>query len=208
MQDLSSSPLDELYIANAGLVILWPFLEGFCTRLGLLAERHFIDGVAAQRAVGLLQYAATGERDFPEYLLPLNKVLCGMEPTDLFALEPPLTDEEAEECDDLLRAVIVQAPILRDMTVAGLRGSFLLRQGVLARVTAPGCCRSSVPAMMWSWTAFRGAGSGCGCRGWTRRCAWSGYDDAVATERWCVTIQAQNSKTCTVTGEDVGARRT
>ena len=131
MQDLSSSPLDELYIANAGLVILWPFLEGFCTRLGLLAERHFIDGVAAQRAVGLLQYAATGERDFPEYLLPLNKVLCGMEPTDLFALEPPLTDEEAEECDDLLRAVIVQAPILRDMTVAGLRGSFLLRQGVL-----------------------------------------------------------------------------
>lgn len=122
---------DEVYIGNAGLVLLWPFLGSFFARLGLLKDKTFKDDAAVQRAVGLLHYAATGEPVFPEYLLPLNKVLCGLALTSIFDFGPPLTEAEAEECTDLLRAVIVQAPILRDMSVDGLRGTFLLRQGVL-----------------------------------------------------------------------------
>ena len=131
LNGLEAGDVDELYIANAGLAMLWPFLPGFFEGLGLLADRQFVDGAAAQRGVGLLHYAATGERTFPEYVLALNKVLCGMDPTDLVEVDPPLTDEEVETCDDLLRAVIVQAPILGEMTVSGLRGTFLLRPGVL-----------------------------------------------------------------------------
>ena len=79
-----------------------------------------------------MQHIATAETTFPEYLLPLNKVLCGLELTELFEFGPPLSEAEAEECANLLTAVIAQAPILRDMSAAGFRGTFLLRQGVLS----------------------------------------------------------------------------
>lgn len=129
--DLSFSAADELYVGNAGLVILWPFLGHFFARLDLLDERRFRDLAARQRAVGLLQHIATAEAAFPEYLLPLNKLLCGMELAEVFDFGPPVSGAEAQECEDLLAAVIAQAPILRDMSVPGFRGTFLLRPGLL-----------------------------------------------------------------------------
>ncbi len=130
--DLSFSAADELYIGNAGLVLLWPFLGHFLAHLGLLDDTQFKDAAAMQRAVGLLQYLATEESSPPEYLLPLNKVLCGMELTAAFDFGPPVSEAEAEECTNLLAAVIAHAPILRDMSIPGFRGTFLLRQGILS----------------------------------------------------------------------------
>lgn len=123
---------EELYVDNAGLVVLWPFLSHFFGHVGLLEEKQFKDAAARQRAVGLLQYLATGDVSFPEYLLPLNKVLCGMEVTEVFDFGEPLAEAETEECTNLLHAVIAQAPILRDMSPTGFRGSFLLRRGMLS----------------------------------------------------------------------------
>ncbi len=129
--DLSFSDADELYIDNAGLVILWPFLGRFFERLGLVTVNRFQDAAAVQRAVGLLQYLATEDPSPPEYLLPLDKVLCGMELDQVFALESPLIEAEMAECTQLLSAVIAHAPILHNMSIAGFRGTFLLRQGIL-----------------------------------------------------------------------------
>jgi len=133
--DATEETADEVYVGNAGLVLLWPFLGHFFAGLGLLVEQQFKDEAARQRAVGLLQHLATGAPAFPEYLLPLNKLLCGVDLTQLFDFGDPLTDGEADEALALLRAVIEHAPILRDMTPAGLQGTFLLRQGVL-RISA------------------------------------------------------------------------
>jgi len=131
--DLEFSDEDELYIGNAGLVILWPFLGSFFTHLGLLDEdRQFKDPAARQRAAGLLQVIAAQPGTFPEYLLPLNKLLCGLELNEVFDFGPPLSEMEAAECANLLEAVILQAPILRDMSPAGFRGTFLLRRGALS----------------------------------------------------------------------------
>jgi hypothetical protein len=129
---LNFSAADELYIHNAGLVILWPFLGHFFGRLGLLANKQFKDSADKQRAIGLLQYLATGEPWPLEYLLPLNKVLCGMELREVFDFGSPLAKLEMEECANLLQATIAQAPILRTMSPAGLQGTFLLRPGVLS----------------------------------------------------------------------------
>jgi hypothetical protein len=130
------SDADELYVGNAGLVVLWPFLGRFFALQELLEENKFKNPAALQRAAGLLQYVATGEdagdAAAPEYLLPLNKVLCGMPLDEVFDFGPPITDAEIEACDDLLGAVIQQAPILREMSVAGFRASFLLRKGQLS----------------------------------------------------------------------------
>jgi hypothetical protein len=125
------SDADEIYVDNAGLVILWPFLQPFFANVGLLEEKAFKDEAARQRAVGLLQYLATGEAPEAEYLLPLNKVLCGLPLEEVFDFGPPPTEAEIEACDDLLRAVIEQAPILNNMSTAGFRASFLLRKGQL-----------------------------------------------------------------------------
>jgi hypothetical protein len=114
-------------------VLLWPFLGRFFERLGLITENRFQDDTVVQRAVGLLHYLATEETELPEYRLPLAKVLCGMEPEAVFLLEPPLSAEELDECGLLLSAVIEHAPILRNMSIAGFRGTFLLRQGILSQ---------------------------------------------------------------------------
>ena len=130
--DLTFSDADELYINNAGLVILHPFLRHFFTRLELLENRQFKETACRQRAVGLLQYVVSEDPFPPEYLLPLNKTLCGMELDDVFDFGPPVTEDEADECTNLLTAVIANAPILKNMSVQGLRGTFLLRQGILS----------------------------------------------------------------------------
>lgn len=122
---------DGAYVDNCGLVILWPFLERYFGQLGLLKDKQFKGASDAGRAVGLLQHIATGDPHGPEYRLPLNKVLCGTDPADVCAFGDVLTDAEAEESDRLLEAAIGHAPILRNMSVDGFRGSFLLRSGVL-----------------------------------------------------------------------------
>jgi hypothetical protein len=123
---------DALYIGNAGLVILWPFLPGFFASLGLVVGERFTWPAAQQRAAGLLQHLATGDATFAEYLLPLNKLLCGLELDAVFDFGEPLEESEATACAEFLRAVIAQAPILRDMSLPGFRGTFLLRQAVLS----------------------------------------------------------------------------
>lgn len=125
------SDADAIYVENAGLVILWPFLESFFGRLGLLEGKRFRDEAAAHRAAGLLQYVAGAEEPPPEYLLPLNKVLCGIALDEVFDFGAAITADEGEECTDLLAAVIQQAPILGEMSIPGFRGSFLLRKGQL-----------------------------------------------------------------------------
>ena len=131
--DYTFSQADAWYVHNAGLVILWPFLATFFERLGLVGEEQFNDEAARHRAVGLLQHLADGLPEIPpEYLLPLAKVLCGMDPATVFDFGLPLTDAEIEEGDTLLQAVIAHAPVLNEMSVQGFRGTFLLRRGVLS----------------------------------------------------------------------------
>ena len=126
------SAADDLPVGNGGMVILWPFLATLFKRLGLTDDGRFKDAAAAQRATGLLQYLASGDAEPMEPQLPLNKVLCGLAPDAAFDFGAPLSPAEAEECDELLAAVIQQAPILQGMSLAGLRGSFLLRPGQLS----------------------------------------------------------------------------
>jgi hypothetical protein len=126
------SDADELYVQNAGLVLLWPFLASFFAQLGLVEDKAFKDPTAMQRAAGLLQVLATGEAPDAEHLLPLNKLLCGIPVEEVFDFGPPPTDAETQACEDLLTAAISQAPVLRQMSPAGLRASFLLRKGQLS----------------------------------------------------------------------------
>ena len=130
--DLRFAEADSVYIENSGLVILWPFLERFFDRLQLLHEKNFVDTAARHRAAGLLQYVVTEDPSPPEYQMILNKMLCGMGPADLLDFGPAVTEAETQECVNLISAVIENAPVLRNMSHEGFRGSFLLRKGALS----------------------------------------------------------------------------
>ncbi|WP_437787379.1 contractile injection system tape measure protein [Sorangium sp. So ce1097] len=129
--DPAYSESDEVYVENAGLVVLWPFLGHLFERLGLMTDGQIADRRARSRAAGLLQHLCTGDLEPAEYQLPLCRVLCGMSTTEVFDFGPPVTEAEAEECENLLTAAIASAPILGEMSIAGLRGSFLIRKGTL-----------------------------------------------------------------------------
>jgi hypothetical protein len=124
--------LDELYVDDAGLVILWPFLERFFLRAGVLGEdRRFLDEVAQLQAVALVESLATADPAPLEFRLPLAKLLCGRPLESDFALERPLTPEQLAEGDRLLAAVIDRVPTLAEPSVPEFRTGFLARPGAL-----------------------------------------------------------------------------
>jgi hypothetical protein len=125
--------LETLYVDDAGLVILWPFLDRFFLRTGLIdLDRRFIDEQARMQAIALLAQLAFEEPEPPEFRLPLAKLLCGCSPEHEFTLERPLAPEQIVECDRLLAAVIENAPILRDATVTSFRANFVQRPAALS----------------------------------------------------------------------------
>ena len=131
MNDAAQSPI---YIANAGLVLVHPFLPHLFSRLGLFStgeagSRRQL-GEHGARAVQLLQYLADGRTDAPESELALNKLLCGLSP-DFPASPIELSYEEMAVCDQLLLGVIDNWTAVRNTSRENLRESFLQRNGYL-----------------------------------------------------------------------------
>jgi hypothetical protein len=126
----TDEPLGQ-FIGNAGLVLLWPFLTRLFTRCGWVKGISFTSDQAAYRAVHLLQYLVNKQEQPPEYLLVLNKLLCGLKKAQPVEKEIQLTDEEKQIGEDLLAAVIKQWTVLGNTSIAGLRETFLERNGQL-----------------------------------------------------------------------------
>jgi hypothetical protein len=125
------SDSDALYVGNAGLVLLWPFMGRFFEKLGLMTDRQFISLAARQKAVLLLQHITTGETQFVEYQLPLSKLLCGHPLHHPLPLELELDEALAEECNALLEVVPAHNPKMKNLTAEGFRAAWLQREGVL-----------------------------------------------------------------------------
>ncbi len=122
------SEADTIYINNAGLVIVAPYLGRFFNKLELLNDNQ-INNIA--RAISLLQHIVTGENDFEEFEAVLPKLLCGLKPHDPIPQKYQLTTADKEAVAELLQAVITNWQVLKNTSVAGLRASFLQREGKL-----------------------------------------------------------------------------
>jgi hypothetical protein len=130
------APGTALYIANAGLVLVHPFLPRLFQQLGLLGAgddraRRIDDIEQRSRAVHLLQYLVDGRCDASEPELALNKLLCGipLEAPVAPAHQPDAAD--LAQCDQLLQAVIGNWPNMQKMSPAALRETFFQRDGRL-----------------------------------------------------------------------------
>jgi contractile injection system tape measure protein len=119
--------VDGIYVDNAGVVLLHPFLPRCFEALGIAEGGRLVQ---PERALSLLHYLATGELSAPEYVLVLAKVLCDI------AIDEPvgavtLSDAESAEAIALLEATIRHWEALRDTGTDALRSTFLMRSGML-----------------------------------------------------------------------------
>ncbi|SMO48723.1 contractile injection system tape measure protein [Gracilimonas mengyeensis] len=124
--------LDEpIYIENAGMVLLGAFLPMYFSRLEFLEGNKFRSPEALYRAVHLLQYMVSGEKEPNEYDLTLNKILCGMDIIEPVPRKVEFKKSELELSDSLLESMIEQWKMIGDTSVVGFRESFLKREGKL-----------------------------------------------------------------------------
>ena len=124
--------LDQpMCINNAGLVLLWPFIEKFFTLAELIIDRRFINEEKKQRAPFLLQHVITGTEEHKDQNMALNKILCGIEVARPLLCKIFLTEKEKNLSAELLTSVIGLWPTLKNTSQDGLRQSFLQRDGLL-----------------------------------------------------------------------------
>ena len=124
---------DNLYVDNAGLVILWPFLFQLFNKLNLVSKKEFKDDDSLQKAIILTQYLCTGRDEIKENDLILNKLICGAPLNQYVNLEIRLEAIEKEICESLLNGVIKNWEKIGNTSVEGLRETFLMREGVLRK---------------------------------------------------------------------------
>ncbi|CAM1345277.1 contractile injection system tape measure protein [Tenacibaculum amylolyticum] len=116
-----------VFIENAGIVLLGPYIPMLFERMGLTENKIFKDDAAKQKALYVLQYAATGNTDPEEHVLLLNKIICDINIHEPLGPVVPLTSEEMSLIDSLLEAIINHWSALGNTSVEGLRVAFLTR---------------------------------------------------------------------------------
>jgi hypothetical protein len=120
---------EGVYIHDAGLVLLHPFLQRFFEGLGIAADGRLLQ---PERALCLLHFLALGQGGAREYELSLPKILCGVPLEAAVQTDFELTAAEREEATALLEAVVRHWDALRNTGVDALRGTFLVRPGKLS----------------------------------------------------------------------------
>lgn len=129
--DLQYSESEELFLDNAGLVLIAPFLPNFFQALGMVEENNWIDTEAQHKGIAILYFLVYGLIEVEEYNTTLLKVFCGLQPGEPFEYTEPLEEENRNECVNLLESVVAHATVLGNLSIDGFRGSYLLRPGLL-----------------------------------------------------------------------------
>jgi len=124
---------NPIYITNAGLVLLHPFISSLFANIGYTKKDEFISDELQQRALVLCQYLVSGGDEYAEFELLLNKILTGYAVEESLPSEIELSDFEKKEAEDLLKSVIKHWSALKNTSVEGLRQTFLQRDGKIVR---------------------------------------------------------------------------
>lgn len=117
------------YTRSAGAVLLHPYLGNLFRRLELLDDGGFVDREARAEAAACVAWAVWSEDAPDEPFLVLEKVLCGVEMFERVPAAPSLRCRR--EVDLVVEELLHDWPALGNTSVAGVRESFLRRNGRL-----------------------------------------------------------------------------
>ncbi|HRB71597.1 contractile injection system tape measure protein [Flavobacterium sp. WV_118_3] len=120
-----------LSINNAGMVLINVYVPMLLERLKLITNNTFTAAENREKAVLYLNYLVTGCQDADDHELSLNKILCGIAPDTVITQTIEVTDQEEQLMNGLLKTVINYWPAIGSGSVEGLRGNWLIRNGML-----------------------------------------------------------------------------
>ncbi len=123
--------VEDIYITNAGLVLVAPYLPRLFEQLGLTEKSAFTNRDAAERAVHMLQFLVNEQSTSPEFEVVLNKLLCGVKAGKPICRGIELSEQEKQQLESLLQAITQHWKALSNTSINGLRESFLQRGGRL-----------------------------------------------------------------------------
>ncbi|WP_020598761.1 contractile injection system tape measure protein [Spirosoma panaciterrae] len=132
--DNSAELLEGVFLNNAGIVLLYPFISSLFQQVDYLEGKDFKDEIVQQKAMLMLHYAATGETSTLEYDLLLPKLLCGWPLNQPLDHTLGLDQSEIDEINELLYATIEHWGALGSASPEALREGFLRRPGKLRRL--------------------------------------------------------------------------
>lgn len=121
-----------VYINNAGIVLLAPYFVRLFDLMSLTEKGAFRDEKTQTKAMFAMQYLAFGQTEFPETELALNKLLVGYSGEEPLPLSVNFTYDEREILNSLLQGAKGNWKVMQHTSVDGFRGSFLIRNGVVA----------------------------------------------------------------------------
>ncbi len=97
----------------------------------MVQSQEFKNAESGERAVHLLQYLVDESSETAEHLLPLNKLLCGLDLMELVSASIDISEQEKAKCEKLITAVIQHWTALKSTSADGLRRVFLQREAIL-----------------------------------------------------------------------------
>jgi hypothetical protein len=122
---------DQIWVQNAGLILLHPFLKQFFMATGISGMQGNPLSENLDLAVHSLHFLATGDENAFEGNLVFEKFLCGV-PLKMPVLRESLLSEPIKkEAIKLLEEVVRYWPELKNTSAEGLRQMFIQRDGKL-----------------------------------------------------------------------------
>lgn len=118
-------------VKNAGVVLINSYIPILFERLGLVKDKKFVSVSAQEHAVNFLQFVITGQSVTDEYLLALNKVLCGLPVNHPVKNTIDISESDRKLIKGMIQAIIGHWPAIGSTTVNGFRGNWLVRDGLL-----------------------------------------------------------------------------
>src|SRR5690606_6965700 len=120
---------EPVWVMDAGLVLLSPFLPALFKTCDYLDNGIFRSTEMGASAVNLLVYMAHGLEELPEYQKLLPKFLCGILWETLLPETDPISDLERSNADELLIAVVTHWKALKNSSPEAVQEAFIRRLG-------------------------------------------------------------------------------
>lgn len=128
-ENLIKNQPKSIYVQNAGLILLHPFLKQVLKNCALLDENNLI--VNKELAAHILHYAATKKENDYEHTMLFEKFLCGIPLQQSIQREVKIEEKHKQNIEEMLLAVVQHWTALKNTSVDILRSEFLQREGKL-----------------------------------------------------------------------------